>query len=190
MSPPLRPVQDLPPSPSPGPSAEPAASSPASAKASRTSNGGLVGDAGPAFDARAAAAQPAPEPAADALALEIAWDAERVKVVLRAEGAVAHNLLAVDRDSGEWVWTEPELAAVAPALANMLNANPLTRAAAASSDPIALIMGLSGHVSRSIGERRAALAARDQGPQPITGLAPEPLTTDLPEEDLIWTTGQ
>ncbi len=172
-------------SPSPSPNGAAAAgSSQASEPASTTSNanGAFVGNAGAAFDPEAAG--PPPEPEQD-VAADVGWEEERVRQILRAQGVVLHAAIAVDKASGEWIYTDHEARAVAGPLTNILNRYDATRAAAAVGDELALIIGLSGYASRSYLERRRLLAElADEPDRPITGLAPDPTA----EEAASWAT--
>lgn len=186
------------PSPSQSPNGAAADSSPASAPASTSSGAGplrprsspastssgaaaFVADPGTAFDPEAAG--PAPEPEADVL--EVGWEEERVRQLLRAQGVVLHAAVAVDKTSEEWLYSDHELRAVAGPLTNILNRYDATRAAAAVGDELALIIGLTGYASRSYLERRRLLAElADEPDVPITGLAPDP----TPQEAPSWAT--
>lgn len=173
MTPPTDPTPDPPESGNANPAAA-AASSTASPEGSPTSAAAFVADPGPAFDADAAADLPAPEPAP--APLDVEWDEATVKGLLTAQGEVLHMAIAADKDSDEWRYTRGDLSAIAPPLTRILNRHDVTRAAAGTGDELALIIGLTGYVGRSIAERRVALAqhAEDEGPQPITGIAAEP----------------
>ncbi|HEU4656853.1 MAG TPA: hypothetical protein VFR97_04990 [Capillimicrobium sp.] len=173
-------------SPSPSPSPDDAAAS--SAASSTGSTDGLASalglDAGPAFDGGDDAGPLALE---EPPAPEIRWQLSTVKGLLTAQGMATHSLIAVDKDSEEWIHTQADLNAIAPPLTNILNRYDVTRAASAAGDELALIMGLAGYATRSIRERQQALAAlreEEDGPQPITGIQP-----DHPQEQ-PWTTEQ
>lgn len=139
--------------PSSRPAEEEAASSTASSAASNGA-GAFFADAGPAFDADSAADQ-AP-PVADEVPSELAWGPETVEGLLVAQGQVMHT--AIGKAEQDWVYTRDELRAIAPPLTRILNRYDATRAAAASGDELALLIGLTGYVGRSVGERRRALA--------------------------------
>lgn len=190
-----RPSQDQPPSPSPS---EAPASSDASAKgsapASPTDGAGVfIGDAGPAFDPGSApAAEPAPAPP---LIEAPGWEEDTVRSILTAQGAVVHTLAGVAED--DWLYLEHELGAIAPPLTRILNRYDALRAAAGTGDEMALLIGLSGYVSRSYMTRRAELAvAADLEPEPITGVrAPagtsgdqDPVQRAARGEDPAWNT--
>lgn len=176
MSPPPDEITPSPPeSGNANPAAE-AASSTASSEGSPTS-AAFVADPGPAFDADAASELPPPEPAA---ILDVEWDEQTVRGLLTAKGEVLHMALAVDKESDEWRYTRGDLTAIAPPLTRILNRYDATRAAAGTGDELALIIGLTGYVGRSIAERRVALAHDrvDDGPEPITGVPADPITAD------------
>lgn len=162
----------------PSPPASAAASSTASEPDSTSealAGGAFVADPGPAFGAPVNV-DPEDLPPAPAAALEElpGWDEPTVRSLLHGQGLIVHQALAADKESGEWIYTEAELSAIAPPLARILNRYDATRAAAGTGDEIALLIGLTGHVARSIAERRAVLRALEEPPAPITGLAPEP----------------
>lgn len=117
------------------------------------------------------------------------WEEETVRSILNAQGGALHALAGVSED--DWVYTQTELAAIAPPLTRILNRYDATRAAAGTGDELALLIGMSGYVGRSIAERRRVLAAlADQEPEPVTGVRAEPGTgppdEDLEPEDIEW----
>jgi hypothetical protein len=113
-------------------------------------------DAGPSFDAEA---PPAP-PVVDEAPIALAWDVEVVKGCLTAQGQVLHTVIA--KADEEWLYTRDELHAIAPPLTRILNRYDATRAAAGTGDEIALLLGLTGYVGRSVKARRAVLALERQ----------------------------
>jgi hypothetical protein len=128
---------------------------------SAADDGGLFADAGgPEFDAKA----PAPEP--DTLEeprpLDL-WDETKVKTMLTTQGEVVHAVIAADKGSEEWRYTEGDLRTIAPPLTNILNRYDATRAMAATSDELMVAIGFGHYAIRSYGQRRAALAAIAQG---------------------------
>lgn len=165
----------------------PAASSAASSTASRTASP-LVGDAGPAFDPSSAQA---PEPQAELHALpELeGWEQDVVEGLLTAQGSAAHALAGIGEQ--DWVYTEHDLAAIAPPLTRILNRYPATRAAAGTGDELAVMIGLGGYVTRSYVERRSVLMARameeevpivempDRGGNAPSSVEPEEIEWDL-----------
>jgi hypothetical protein len=172
----------------------PAASSAASEKGSASSRrrpSGLVGDAGPTFNAERAGDAPPP---AELHALPEplpGWEEPQVRTILGAQGLVVHNAIAVEKEGEEWVYTKAELDTIAPPLTRILNRYDATRAAAGTGDELALVIGLTGYVGRSWVERRRALAllaAAEEEPQPITGIRPDEPPAVPGEEDLQWTT--
>jgi hypothetical protein len=186
---PPSPTDTLPPpspseSPSPGPSPSPAAgASPTSATGSSSGSRFDV-DPGPRFDEDGR--PPADERAAPAIdvgelpASEL-WQEDRLKRLLMAQGMVLHTVAAVDKASTEWVYTQNDLAAIAPPLTAILNRYDATRAAAAAGDELALLVGLGGYVARSYRERRHALDALGEPLQPV----PTPGVRQ-PHEDPEW----
>lgn len=153
----------------------------------RALEGAFVADAGPAFDADAHAHEPDPTPG---LALEepAGWQEAQVTTLLRTQGLLVHQAIAVDKETDEWRYTEAELRAIGAPLTRILNRYDATRAAAGTGDELALVIGMGGYVVRSYGVRRDALraqaAAEEQGPQPISGHAPDPPS----QETTQWTT--
>lgn len=83
------------------------------------------------------------------------WDAERAITLLRAGGSVLNGVVGAGSPTA-FTFTDAELRALDVPLANMLNRVPMTRAAAVVADPLAVGMVLSGWLTRSITERRAA----------------------------------
>jgi hypothetical protein len=139
----------------------------------------FVADAG-AFDPDAPAAEPSPAAGGAELhalpTLLPEWEEQSVRSVLTAKGAALHTLIAVDKESDEWRYTETDLNAIAPPLTRILNRYDATRAAAGTADEIALIVGLSGYVGRSVRTRRedaARLTAAE--PEPVSGVVTEPI---------------
>lgn len=149
--------------------ASPTASEPAP-RTSRAAGGVFIGDPGPAFDAKAAGDAPTPAPAEPIPWLQ--WEEDTVRGVLTAQGAAVH--LAIGVGDEDWLYVKSELDTIAPPLTRILNTYDATRAAAAGGDAIAAAIGFGAYGMRSIMERRAVLAERDEGPQPVTGVrAPE-----------------
>lgn len=177
--------------PSPGPSPSPSETpnpSPGPAPSAGSSTGSSAGrfavDPGPAFDAGdRPQTEPAPAPEPEAAPADVdLWDERRVRALLTAKGAVLHGLVAVDKGSTEWSYTEADLAAIAPPLTAILNRYEPTRAAAHAGDELALVVGLAGYAGRSIRERREALAQlADVEPEPITGVPAEHGPADDPD---------
>ena len=177
------------PSPSPTPIRRPSSggaggSSTASSKGSPTS--AFVADPGEPFDPRGAAAEPVePELEAAPPALIPEWSADVVRGLLEAQGNLAHTLVAVDKESDEWLYTRADLAAIAPPLTRILNRYDATRAAAGAGDEAAVVLGLSGYVLRSYSTRRASLGRqRPSGPQPVSGRAASPGSGPPPAPDV------
>lgn len=118
----------------------------------------LIGDAGPAFIEPERDELPGPDAAELAAAVGgLSWSEPRVRAILQAKGQALHGLIAVDPASDEWVYTSGDLTAIAPPLTRILNRYPATRAAAASGDELALVIGFAGYGMRSWSQRRAAL---------------------------------
>lgn len=177
----MDPAQAPHPSESPSPNGQPeessAGSPTGSAPASTTSRAAgsvFIGDAGPSFDARAAAAAPQPEPIGEPLPM-LVWEEDSVRGVLTAKGAVLHMAIGVGEE--DWKYTETDLETIAPPLTRILNRYPQTQALAAGGDAIALAIGFGGYGMRSILERKAVLAAREADPQPVAGVR-APADTD------------
>jgi hypothetical protein len=186
---PLRPPARTPSPTPPDAAADSSAdSAPASPTTSRRAAGLFIGDPGPAFDSKQAAAEPAPEPPPELTpVVEVGWEEDTVRSLLSAEGQVVHSLAGVGDD--DWLWLAHELDAIAPPLTRILNRYPALRAAAEAGDGMAVMIGLGGHVTRSYMTRRAELvaAAAEQPAEPVTGVrAPE--GTGAPEEAITWQT--
>jgi hypothetical protein len=108
-----------------------------------------------------------------------------VRQILAAKGLLLHHLVAIEKESTEWVYTERDLAAIAPPLTAILNRYDVTRAGAAAGDELALAIGFLGYGSRSIRERRGAQQRLAEQPDvPITGEPAEPGSG--PEHDEAW----
>lgn len=184
MTPPSPPPDETP-TPSPSPDGG-AGSSTGSAPTSSADPLAFVGDVGPAFDTEGAEHLPPPEPAQPEVAAE--WDEAAVRGILTAKGEVLHGLIALDKSSDEWRYTKGDLSAIAPPLTRILNRYPVTQAAAATGDEIALIIGLGGYAARSIAERKLALQAQagKDAPQPVTGITPEGIVTEPAESEHTW----
>jgi hypothetical protein len=121
--------------------------------------GAAPDELGPTFEpSEPAGAAAAPIELGDALAGGPNWSANRIGSLLEAKGALLHGALAKDKSSTEWLYTKADLAAIAPALARIMNRYPATRAAAAGGDELAVAMGFAGYGARSWSERRAAIA--------------------------------
>jgi hypothetical protein len=162
-----------------------AGSSTASDPASTSDPGAFVGDPGPAFDPQTSG----PEPDSVDVDVALGWEEAQVRQMLEAQGVVLHTLAAVDKSSEEWVYTAGELRAIAGPLTRILNTYDVTRAAAGTADPLVMMIGLSGYVMRSYGERRRLLAELDGPPVPITGLQPDtPIAPINGAEEPSWTT--
>jgi hypothetical protein len=183
------------PSPSPSPTdPSPNGEEPSgdSSTASPPADSAFVGDPGPAFDPEAPAPE-APEPRPDAELHALpgleGWEQDAVESLLRGQGAVLHAVAGVgDQD---WLYTEDDLAAIAPPLTRILNRYPATRAAAGSGDELALMLGLGAYATRSWAERRDVLEQlREEEPVPITGDAPAPGSPDesTPSDESPWKT--
>jgi hypothetical protein len=164
-------VSDNDDSPSPSPSGAAAGSSTGSSAGSP-----FIAEPG-GFDPDAAAAEPPPAAGANVYALPEPppeWEREQVEAILTAKGAVLHTVLAVDKSSDEWRYTDTDLRAIAPPLTRILNRYDATRAAAGTGDEIAVMIGLTGYVGRSWRERREALAdLAERPPEPVSGRAAE-----------------
>jgi hypothetical protein len=151
--------------------ASPTGSAPASTT-SRAASGVFIDDPGPAFDARAAAAVPQPEPVAAEPLPSLMWEEQMVRGVLTAQGAALH--MAVGVGESDWKYLETELDTIAGPLTRILNHYPATQALAAGGDAMAASIGFGAYGLRSILERRAVLAAREAGAEPITGVPAPP----------------
>lgn len=150
-------------------SVDPASPEASSAGSSTSEPIDFVGDPGPGFNAEQAAADDsrirhdadADARAATAEAFGLPEVAEEsVRDVLRNGGDMLHAVVGV----GELDWraTQADLDRIAPPATRILNRYDATRAAAAKSDELALIMGLGLYSWRSMLERRAILFAEQE----------------------------
>lgn len=144
--------------PKPGESENEEDSSPASATGSPSSD--FIGDAGPAFDAKAAAQDPPPEPPADDVGAELEsleqWEVEVISSLLATKGRVLHAGIGVAAE--DWKYTELDLAAIAPPLTRIMNRYPAIAKYAPYADPITIFTAMSAYTARSMHERRQVLA--------------------------------
>jgi hypothetical protein len=135
--------------------------------------GGLVADAGPAFDPTTPAPRLALPKADDTPPAKVkAVDIEdTIRGLLQAKGMLLHSALAVgpklNVESTEWQYLDEDLEAIAPPLARIISRFPAAATAvAAGGDPIAVGMGFLSYGARSIAERQAVLAIAQQGARP------------------------
>ena len=75
------------------------------------------------------------------------WREQDVKAALRAMTATA-NGAAGERVGAQLTMTDDELRAIAPALTNIINRNPMLRGMASASDAVTAALGLLGYVMR------------------------------------------
>lgn len=179
------------PTPPPSEPAAAASSEPSAKGSASRRRSGLVADPGPAFNAERAGDAPPPAELHALPEPPPGWEEPQVRTILRAQGLVVHNAVAVEKEGEEWVYTATELDTIAPPLTRILNRYDATRAAAGTGDELALVIGLTGYVGRSWVERRRALsaiAAAEEEPEPITGIKPDEPPAVPGEEDLKWTT--
>jgi hypothetical protein len=134
-----------------------AADSLTDSSAASTDGHGFIADPGPAHDGEHAPPPPEGEPAAELLD-GLAWDSEVVRGLLTAQGQALHTFAGKGED--DWIYTRDELRAIAPPLTRILNRYDATRAAAGTGDELALLIGLTGYVGRSISVRRDVLRAQ------------------------------
>lgn len=140
--------------PDPTPSPSPTSPSDGDSRTASSAGSDFFADPGPAFDTDA---PPPPPQVDDTPPLAIVWDAAVVESCLTAKGQLLHT--AIGKAEADWIYTRDELRAIAPPLTRILNRYDATRAAAATGDEIALVLGLTGYVGRSVQERRAVMAA-------------------------------
>lgn len=174
-------------------------SSTASSAASPALSAPFIGDSGPAFDPEAAAASPPPEMLSAGPDAPM-WQEDRVRTIVRTQGLLTHEMIGVGEE--DWLWRPGELDSLAEPLANTLNKNPVTRAAAAVSDELAIGATVFEYALRSIRERARVLRAQQQqeaaaqrvarGQSPtvphdmsMTGYAPEDVGA-TPAQPVTW----
>jgi hypothetical protein len=159
----------------------------------------FVGNGGPAFDPETAEQPAAPTPLE---VVEIRWEPDRVKTILRGQGLLTHEAVGVAVD--DWAWRDSELLAISEPLANSMNKIPVVRAAAAVSDELTAGAVLFEYAARSIRDRRRAMqaqinaerAAQQQRRRAQPAAAPEAHTFDMgapappaapqPDPDVKW----
>lgn len=144
------------------PVADPASvedSSPASSVSS------FLSDPGPEFDPGQASAESKERDKDRVLSvapggetgIEVEWDPKVVRGALKAKGSALHSIAGKAEE--DWVYTSEELDAISGPLTRILNRYDVTRAAAATGDEFAVILGLSGYTMRSLQERKAVIKA-------------------------------
>lgn len=177
--------------PSPNPSGE--EPSPASGTPSQAADSTFVADPGAPFDPEAAGEPPElerePSPGElHALPGLEGWEQDAIEGVLTGQGALLHAIAGVGEQ--DWLYTEADLAAIAPPLTRILNRYPATRAAAGTGDELALMFGLGAYTTRSWAERRAVLAELEaEEPVPLTGDRPaDPQPSPAGPDDGSWRT--
>lgn len=167
-----------------------------SSRASSAAEGQFIADAGPPFDPETSAGQPQ-IPLGQAAPL---WEEDRVRTIVRTQGLLTHEMIGVGDE--DWLWRPGELDSLAAPLASTLNKNPVTRAAAAVSDELAIGATVFEYALRSIRERARVLralqqeeaaaqrVARGQSPavphdMSATGYAPEDVGA-TPAQPIAW----
>jgi hypothetical protein len=157
-------------------------SSPASGKGSPTSEG-FIADAGPEFEPEAAAPinagvprQP-PPPGPEATA-PIVWEEDTVEALLRLKGRGLHAAAGVGE--ADWLYTELDLAAIAPPLTRICNRYEPIAKLAQHSDPLLLAFAFGGYGLRSVEERRRALAEFPEEDEDVPEAAPPSPDTAVP----------
>lgn len=163
------------PNPGSAPSPSEGGSSAASSRDSQSEPGGFIADAGPAFDAEAAAAEmpppPAPEPTAGQM---VQWEEDTIRALLTLKGRGLHAAIGVAEE--DWRYTELDLAAIAPPLARICNRYEPIQRFAKYSDPLTLAFAFGAYGVRSLEERQHELREQeelDAGTAPIEPLGPE-----------------
>jgi hypothetical protein len=139
----------------------------------------LVSDPGPAprlraVDPAAGGPEPLEAPAAysdpvDAGDLELlGWDEARVRALLVPMGFGLHYVGGAGHPEA-FKMTDDDLEAIAPPLTRILNRYPVTRAAAAGGDELALAVGVGMYGLRSIRQRGQIIAQRELEAEQLAG---------------------
>lgn len=107
--------------------------------------------------------EPLPAPPAEPLPIGLVAE-EQVRGFLVAQGALAHNFVAVEKgESSEWLYLEQDLEAIAPPLTRIINRFPIVAYTFERlGDYPAIAMGVGGYVGRSLEERAAGKAREAQ----------------------------
>lgn len=158
--------------PSPAPAAEePSTASPAASATPSASEPGLVADPGPEFDAEAAAEQPPPEgrPIEEVAPEEEYWEEKVIAGLLRAQGKLLHAGIGVAEQ--DWRYTAEDLEDIVAPATRICNR--YIPQLAKYADPAVLAGALMTYATRSLTERKEALAEQ----------APEPDTEEIPPAD-------
>jgi hypothetical protein len=161
-----------------------------SSRASSAAASPFFDDPGPGFDPDEAEADAEPFQAAPEPVDLVLWTPERVRRVLVLQGQLTH--MAVGVAETDWVWQDDELDAVCGPLAEHANRVPALQALAHLSDDAAIAAGFVKYALRSWLERTRAIqaqrAAREAGPQSVTGRTVGDDEQPIDAEEVPWTT--
>jgi hypothetical protein len=94
--------------------------------------------------------------------------------LLGVQGRALHAGIGVAEQ--DWVYTEADLAAIAPPLTRICNRYEPVRRYAAHADPVMVLMGVGATITRSMLERRQVLTQEenDGGTRPIAPAGDQP----------------
>lgn len=153
------------PPPTPPPAAEARSAEEDSSRGSGRASASepVVADPGPEFDPTAPPPleqPPLEEPGAETAA--VLWEEQAISDLLGIKGRVLHAALGAAEE--DWIYTELDLAAIAPPLTRICNRYDPVRQYAGYGDPITVAVGMAGYFTRSVMERRVALAQEAPAP--------------------------
>jgi hypothetical protein len=108
----------------------------------------------------------------------VTWEEDPVAGLLGMKGRLLHA--AAGAAEADWIYTELDLAAIAPPLTRIANRYEPIRRYATHADPVAVAAGIFAYATRSMLERRvaAAAAAGDGGTRPIPSADGEPVVPE------------
>lgn len=134
---------------------------------------------------------PEPEPVAPDLDPDVRWEEAQVRTLLKIQGGALHMLLSGGHPEA-WKYTKDDLSDIAGPLTRIANRYPLSRAAAAAGDELALVAALGKYGIRSMVQRGQAIAqaeldALDEQPEPTARVAPDGRVTPAAERRDVWT---
>lgn len=108
--------------------------------------------------------QAEPQPEVDAPSAEldpdVRWEEAQVRTLLKIQGGALHLVLSGGHPQA-WKYTADDLDDIAGPLTRIANRYPLTRAAAAAGDELALAAALGKYGVRSMVQRGQAIAAAE-----------------------------
>jgi hypothetical protein len=100
---------------------------------------------------------PPAEPEDELLVEDIGWQEATVQSIITAKGRLIHTGIGVAEQ--DWIYTEGDLAELVPATTRLLNR--YIPHLAKYADPAVVVAALMNYATRSLGERRAVMAAQE-----------------------------